>query len=368
VTTPRPFALLAEVTHRCPLHCPYCSNPVELAARENELSTEVWQRVLREAAAIGVLQVGFSGGEPLVRADLEQLVTTASDARMYTNLITSAIGLTESRARRLKDAGLDSIQISFQSDEATLADRIAGATTHASKVSAAQMIRDAGFPLTMNVVIHRENIERLSHIVALAEALHAERLELASTQYYGWAYLNRSALLPTRAQIDCATAIVTEAKQRLLGKIEILFVVPDYFADRPKACMHGWGNRHLTVNPVGNALPCPTAQHIPNLAFDNVKDRSVGWIWSHSESFNKFRGTDWLPQPCQGCEFREVDFGGCRCQAALIAGDATATDPACALSPHREKLERFVELTAGAQEKIPLTYRTNPVPPAGRES
>jgi pyrroloquinoline quinone biosynthesis protein E len=343
MTAPRPYSLLAEVTHRCPLHCPYCSNPVHLASGAQELTTEDWTRVIKEAAEMGVFHVGFSGGEPLQRKDLTELVAVSRGAGLYSNLITSAIGLNSRRAGELKNAGLDSVQISFQSDQAPLADEIAGASAHARKLEAAQLVRDLGFPLTVNVVLHRGNISRLEEIIGLAEKLGAERLELANAQYYGWAFKNRAALLPTRAQVEKATQTASAAKQRLFGKMEILFVIPDYYSERPKACMHGWGNRHITVNPVGQALPCPTAGEIKGMRFENVRDRPLAWIWAESDSFNRFRGTEWMPQPCQSCEFREIDFGGCRCQAALLTGDATVTDPACSLSPYREKLTKFVE-------------------------
>lgn len=353
--TPRPFSLLAEITHRCPLHCPYCSNPLQLASQAQELKTEEWQRVLGEASEIGVLHVGFSGGEPLQRSDLVQLVATAREAGLYSNLITSSLGLSRRRLEELKRAGLDSIQISFQSDEATLADQIAGISAHAKKLEAARMIREFDFPLTINTVLHRGNIERLEKIISLAETLGAERLELANTQYYGWAFKNRAMLLPTRTQVERATEIATAAKRRLLGKMELLFVVPDYYSDRPKPCMNGWGQKYLTVNPVGEVLPCPTAHEIKSLRFDNVREKSLGWIWRESEAFNRFRGTEWLPEPCHSCEFRELDFGGCRCQAALITGDAAVTDPACQFSPQREVLTRFVGLV---QEESP-SFGTN---------
>jgi PqqA peptide cyclase len=345
---PRPFSLLAEVTHRCPLHCPYCSNPLELASQASELKTEEWKRVLAEAVELGVLHVGFSGGEPLQRQDLVELVAAAREAGLYSNLITSSLGLNRRRADELKSAGLDSIQISFQSDEAALADRIAGTSAHAKKLEAARMVRELGFPLTVNTVLHRGNIERLEQIISLAENLGAERLELANTQYYGWAFKNRGALLPTRAQIDRAVEIATASRKRLLGKMEVLFVVPDYYSDRPKPCMHGWGQKHLTVNPAGEVLPCPTAHEIKSMKFDNVREKPLAWIWKESEAFNRFRGTEWMPDPCRSCEFREVDFGGCRCQAALITGDATVTDPACRLSPQRELLTQFVEASQKA--------------------
>jgi PqqA peptide cyclase len=342
-SAPRPFSLLAEVTHRCPLHCPYCSNPTQLAAAAEELTTDEWRRVLGEAAAMGVLHAGFSGGEPLQRPDLAELIAAARAGGLYTNLITSAIGLTRNRAESLKAAGLDSIQISFQADEPALADGIAGIAGHARKLEAARLVRELGFPLTVNVVLHRGNVDRLEGIIGLAEQLGAERLELANTQYYGWAFRNRAALLPTRAQVTRAIRIASAAKQRLAGCMEVLYVIPDYYSERPKPCMHGWGNRHLTVDPAGNVLPCPTAGEIPGMRFENVRQRSLSWIWGESESFNRFRGTEWMPEPCRSCEFREVDFGGCRCQAALLTGDAGVTDPACSLSPYRDRLTRFVD-------------------------
>jgi pyrroloquinoline quinone biosynthesis protein E len=362
----RPYLLLAEVTYRCPLHCPYCSNPVA-GAKPGELSAAEWSRIFKEAAELGVLHAGFSGGEPLQRADLAELVRSARSAGLYSNLITSAIGLTPGRARELKDAGLDSVQISFQADEPELANQIAGAQAHARKREAAQLVREMEFPLTINVVLHRENIDRLENILGLAEQLGAERLELANTQYYGWAFRNRAALLPSAEQIARAAQIASEAQSRLEGKMEILFVTPDYYSDRPKPCMNGWGRRFLTVNPRGDVLPCPTAGEIKGMRFDNVREHSLAWIWEESQAFNRFRGTSWMPLPCRECEFREIDFGGCRCQAALIAGDASVTDPACSLSPYREKLTAFVEscqsaerTSEGASWERSVTFRTNP--------
>jgi pyrroloquinoline quinone biosynthesis protein E len=361
----RPYLLLAELTYRCPLHCPYCSNPPHASFGE-ELSTDDWARVFTEAAALGVLHAGLSGGEPLQRKDLEQLVTAARRAGLYSNLITSALGLDPRRAENLKQAGLDAVQISFQSDEEDLADKIAGTRAHSRKLEAARMVRELGFPLTINVVLHRANIDRLDGIIRLAESLGAERVELANTQYYGWAFRNRAALLPTRAQIERAREIADAARQRLSGTMEILFVIPDYYGDRPKPCMNGWGNRFLTVNPAGQVLPCPTAGEIPGMRFETVRAKPLDWIWEHSDAFNRFRGTDWMPNPCRTCEFREVDFGGCRCQAALITGDASATDPACSLSPYRHKLEQFVESIQNATnggfdvEGGGISFRQNP--------
>ena len=364
---PRPYSLLAEVTYRCPLHCPYCSNPTQFSRTTTELTRDEWKRVLDEAAELGALHVGFSGGEPLQRPDLAELVAASRAAGLYSNLITSAIGLSHARVEELKAAGLDSVQISFQSDEEPLADTIAGTKSHANKLEAARLVRELGFPLTINIVLHRGNIARITQIVALAETLGAERLELANTQFYGWAFQNRAALLPTREQMEAATEVALAAKNRLLGKMEILFVAPDYYGTRPKPCMNGWGSRHLTVNPVGDVLPCPTAGGIKSLRFDNVREKPLRWIWSESESFNRFRGTEWLPEPCHSCEFREIDFGGCRCQAALLTGDAATTDPACSLSPFRERLTRFVDSIQGVTEETfgadtgSVAYRENPV-------
>jgi pyrroloquinoline quinone biosynthesis protein E len=361
----RPYLLLAELTYRCPLHCPYCSNP-SVYPKGTELSTADWRRVLQEAASMGVLHVGFSGGEPLQRPDLNELVAGARDAGLYSNLITSAVGLTHNRAAELKRVGLDNIQISFQSSDETLGNQIAGANVHGKKLEAARLVRDLGFPLTVNVVLHRANISRLDRIINLAEELGAERLELANTQYYGWAFQNRAALLPTREQIEAATEVAARARQRLAGKMDLLFVAPDYYGTRPKPCMHGWGRRFLTVNPIGQVLPCPTASGIKGLAFETVREHSLEWIWRESQAFNQFRGTQWMPLPCRECEFREVDFGGCRCQAALIAEDSFATDPACELSPHRSKLEQFVRAVqlptppAGTDPLQRLSFRQNP--------
>ena len=360
----RPYLLLAELTYRCPLHCPYCSNPAGFR-RGNELSTRDWERVIEQAADLGALHVGFSGGEPLQRPDLERLVARARRVGLYSNLITSAVGLSPARAGALREAGLDSVQISFQADQGALADQIAGAQAHAVKLQAARTVRQLGFPLTVNVVLHRANIDRLAEIIALAEKLEADRLELANTQYYGWAFRNRIQLLPTRHQIDRALEVTAAARARLSGKLDILFVAPDYYGDRPKPCMNGWGKRFITVNPSGDVLPCPTAGEIPDLRFDNVRERSLQWIWEESEAFNRFRGTEWMPDPCRTCELREIDFGGCRCQAALITGNAAATDPACELSPHREQLIAFVESMQDASlntefDRQGIAFRHNP--------
>jgi pyrroloquinoline quinone biosynthesis protein E len=383
---PRPYALLAEITYRCPLHCPYCSNPIamrngnleggapatpgktgsqELAPPFNaELSTDEWTRVIREAAALGILQIGFSGGEPLARPDLPDLVRAAREANLYTNLITSGIGLDDDRLRALRDAGLDSVQLSFQSDNTDLADEIAGARAHQHKLEAAAKIRAAGIPLSLNFVIHRRNIDRLPQMIALAESLHAERVELANVQFYGWAFLNRAALLPTREQVVRAREVATAAKARLAGKIDIFYVLPDYYESRPKPCLSGWGQRYLTVNPIGEVLPCPTASSaIPDLRFENVRTRELDWIWRESESFNRFRGTEWMPEPCQSCPQREIDFGGCRCQAALLTANAANTDPVCELSPNRARVDEVLRDLNSSTPKasgVDWTYRVNP--------
>jgi PqqA peptide cyclase len=357
---PRPYALLAELTYRCPLHCPYCSNPTAVRD-ERELTTEEWQNIITAAADLGVLQVGFSGGEPLVRRDLPELVRAARQAGLYTNLITSGIGLDEKRAGELHDAGLDSVQLSFQADQDSLGDAIAGIPSHELKLAAAAAIRKTGIPLSLNVVIHRKNIERLPQILELAERLNATRIELANAQYYGWAFVNRTALLPTRDQVERAREIAVAAKTRLEGKMEIFYVLPDYYETRPKPCLAGWGQRYLTVNPIGDVLPCPTASSaIPDLRFENVRAQPLAWIWRESESFNKFRGTEWMPAPCRDCPERERDFGGCRCQAALLTGSANNTDPVCDLSPNRHLIEEILGQAQGLRADPPWRFRKNP--------
>ncbi len=366
MTAPRPFALLAEVTHRCPLRCPYCSNPTQLVRADRELTTAEWKRALVEAAELGVLHAFFSGGEPLLREDLPELVAAAHGAGLYTNLITSAYGLDRGKLERLKAAGLDSVQVSLQSDEAPLADAVAGAAAHERKIAACRLVRELELPLTLNVVVHAGNVDRVGQLISLAEALGAHRLELANVQFYGWAFENHDRLLPTRAQLEDAARLADAAQERLRGRLEILFVIPDWYADRPKPCMNGWGRRQLTVDPEGRVLPCPTAGAIPGLRFENVREQSLGRIWAESGAFNRFRGTAWLPEPCQSCDRREVDFGGCRCQAALVTGDASATDPACSLSPPRATLLALVARARGGvaadfgPDLKQLTYRRNP--------
>ena len=328
----RPFGLLAELTYGCPLHCPYCSNPLDLGAHRDELTTAEWLRVLAEARELGVLQLHLSGGEPLLRRDLVEIVRGASGLGLYTNLITSALGLTPRRAGELRAAGLDHVQISVQADEAALSDRIAGTPSFDRKLAAARLVKQVGWPLTLNVVLHRQNLDRVDRILDLAEELGADRVELANTQYYGWALRNRAGLLPTRAQVERAEAVARAARARLAGRMEIVYVLPDHHSPYPKPCMGGWGRRQLTVVPNGGVLPCPTAHDLP-LPRASVREHPLAWIWVESPLFQRFRGTDWMSDPCRSCPRREVDFGGCRCQAFALTGDAARTDPVCHLSP-----------------------------------
>jgi pyrroloquinoline quinone biosynthesis protein E len=334
-----PLAVLAEVTHRCPLQCPYCSNPVELERAGAELTTDEWKRVLSELAAIGVLQIHFSGGEPTARKDLVDLVRHATGVGLYSNLITSAVLLTRDRLAALADAGLCHVQISFQGSEAAAADRVAGLSgAHAKKIEAARWTRELGLPLTVNAVMHRQNLAQLPQVIQMAVDLDADRLEVANVQYYGWALKNRAALMPTEAQIEETTRIVEEAQARLKGVLAIDYVVPDYYALRPKKCMGGWGRQFFNISPSGKVLPCHAAETITGLSFESVRDHSIAWIWQNSDAFNRYRGTGWMPEPCRSCEYREIDFGGCRCQAFALTGDAASTDPACVLSPAHERI------------------------------
>jgi PqqA peptide cyclase len=373
---PNPLALIAEITHRCPLHCVYCSNPLELTSRKEELSTTDWLRVFNEAAALGVLHLHLTGGEPLSRPDLTELIAGARKSGLYTNLITSGIGLSRERLSQLVDAGLDHIQLSFQDSTETRANWIAGTRAHAHKKELAAWIRDYRIAFTTNLVVHRQNIDHLEQMIAALEALHPDRMEVAHAQYYGWALQNRSALLPTRAQLDRALIVVAAAQQRMHGKVRIDMVVPDYHARFPKACMGGWGRQLLLIDPAGRALPCHAAGVIPGLTFDNVRDHPLGWIWQNSAAFQKFRGEAWMPEPCRSCDRRQQDFGGCRCQAFLLTGDASATDPVCELAPLHHLIEDAVRQDAVAgsvpeaheapfhvlQEKMSgfWSYRTDP--------
>jgi pyrroloquinoline quinone biosynthesis protein E len=351
---PAPLGLLAELTHRCPLACPYCSNPVALEGRKGELTTAEWARVLREAAAIGVLQIHLSGGEPAARRDLIEITAQAHDAGLYTNLITSTIGVTRDRLKALQAVGLDHVQVSIQDSEPASADRIAGYEgAHEHKLATARAVVDLGLALTINVVVHRANIARLSALVALAAGLGAGRVEVAHTQYYGWALRNRDALMPTRAQVMAATEELSRLRALYEGRLVIDAVVPDYYARLPKPCMGGWGRRSLNVTPSGRVLPCHAAETIPGLEFWSVREHSLAEIWTRSPAFVAFRGTDWMQEPCRSCARREIDFGGCRCQALAIAGDAAATDPACGFSPLHA---RMVEIAERAAESGQVAY------------
>jgi pyrroloquinoline quinone biosynthesis protein E len=331
-----PLAVLLELTHRCPLQCPYCSNPLALERGSDELTTDEWRGVLGELADIGVLQVHLSGGEPTARRDLLTLTQHASDLGLYTNLITSAVLLTRDKLAALAEAGLCHVQISVQGSEAALADRIAGlGQAHSRKLKAARWTRELGLPLTINAVMHRQTMHQLPEIIAMAQALGAARLEIANVQYYGWALENRAALMPSFAQIEEAGRVVDDAARRLQGVMAIDYVVPDYYATRPKTCMGGWGRQFFNISPSGKVLPCHAAESLTGLHFESVRDgRSIAEIWRNSEALNRFRGTGWMREPCASCVFKESDFGGCRCQAFALSGDAANTDPACTLSPH----------------------------------
>lgn len=338
MTAPRPNSLLCELTYRCNLQCPYCYNPLDLQSYRDELSAETWQRVLGEAAAMGVLQVGFSGGEPTLRPELPELVASASRAGLYTNLITQGTFLDDAKLDALLAAGLDHIQISIQAPREALADEIAGAHVHAKKEEAIDRVRDRDVALTLNCVLHRANHDQIGEVIAFAERHGITKLELANVQFYGWAYRNRAGLLPTRRQVEHALDVVSEARARLAGRMQIVYVLPDYFGGRPKPCMNGWGQAFLTVTPDGRVLPCPAAAGIRTLQFERVQDRPLAEIWESSPAFVAYRGTAWMPEPCRSCDRREIDWGGCRCQAFLLAGDAGVTDPACELSPDHEKV------------------------------
>lgn len=349
-----PLGLLAELTHRCPLGCPYCSNPLALEPRETELDTETWVRVFREAAGLGVLQVHLSGGEPGARRDLAEITAAAHAAGLYTNLITSAVGITAKTLQKLAESGLDHVQISIQDSEPKSADHIAGyeGAFARKRALAAEVVR-LKIPLTVNAVMHRANIDHIEDMVALALKLGATRVEIAHVQYYGWALKNRTTLMPSSEQVKRAAAAVEGLRKRHHGEIVIDAVVPDYYARLPKPCVGGWGRRSLNVTPVGKVLPCHAAESIPELEFWSVRDHSLADIWANSPAFNAFRGTDWMREPCRSCERREIDFGGCRCQAFAITGDARATDPVCHLAPEHDK----VAALAAVQEAGPYAYR-----------
>jgi pyrroloquinoline quinone biosynthesis protein E len=355
-----PLWLLAELTYRCPLHCVFCYNPVDFAKHEDELPTADWLRVLREARAIGAVQCGFSGGEPLQRNDLEILVAEAHRLGYYTNLITSGIGLSEERIGWLKQAGLDHIQLSFQDSTREVNDFLSSTRTFDLKRKAAALIKQHGYSMVMNCVIHRLNIDHIERIIALAVELEADYLELANTQFYSWAHVNRDQLLPTREQVVRAEAVTNRWREQLGNRMKLFFVVPDYYESRPKKCMNGWGNVFLTVAPDGVALPCHTARMLPGLAFPSIREHGIREIWYESEGFNRFRGTGWMKEPCASCPEKENDLGGCRCQAYMLAQDPAAADPVCDKSPRHAELVATVEGLQARDERapaIPLVFR-----------
>jgi pyrroloquinoline quinone biosynthesis protein E len=339
----RPLWLVLELTYRCPLKCVWCNNPLDFERYgAHELSTEEWKDVLRQARALGSLQLGFSGGEPMLRDDLEELVGYANELGFYTNLITSGIGLTETRLAALQAAGLKQIQLSLQSADRKLTNELTGARAHDIKLDVARRIKARGFPTVLNVPVVRQNIEQVERILGLAEEIGVDYLEFANIQYYNWALLNREELLPTREQIEHAEAAVNAARARLGHRMIIYFVIPDYYEGRPKACMNGWGTIHLTIAPDGAALPCQEVRVIKGLEFPTVRERPLAWIWNDSPLFRKFRGAEWMQEPCRSCSEKEKDFGGCRCQAFLLTGDAAGCDPACAKSPHHAVIEQAI--------------------------
>jgi PqqA peptide cyclase len=349
-----PYSLLCELTYRCPLQCPYCSNPVNFECyTEEELDTQEWQRILDEAAALGVIQVHFSGGEPLLRKDILQIIRKARDLNLYSNLSTGGTLLTEKLVNELRSAGLDSLQISIQDADSLNSEYISGGLgSFEKKKKAALLAKDAGFPLTINVVLHKQNLDNIEAIIRLAEDLGAERLELANTQFNGWALKNRNLLLPTRTQVEHAVSVVEFARLRLKGKMEILYVVPDYFEQYPKPCLYGWGRVFMTITSDGIVLPCQAAREISGLKFENARDKSLEKIWFESKSFCIFRGTDWMPEPCRSCPQKVIDFGGCRCQAFLLTGNAAVTDPVCSLSPHHTLIEQALKETETRSQEM----------------
>lgn len=352
-----PLGMLAELTHRCPLQCPYCSNPAKLLKANAELSTGQWRRVFEEAAGLGLMQVHLSGGEPTLRPDLEELVAVLSSHGVYTNLITAGVNLTRKRLEALAEAGLEHVQLSIQGADAKVTELIGHYKGgFEKKLETARHVRATGLPLTVNAPVHRHNIDQVEDFIQLALDLDAERIEIANIQYYGWAYLNRSALMPERGKVERQVEIVERARERLRGILTIDFVTPDYYADYPKPCVGGWGMDALVITPEGKVLPCHASETIPGLVFDNVKDKPLGEIWYRSSAFNKYRGTAWMPEPCRSCPRKELDFGGCRCQALALAGDASATDPACMLSPHHGRIAEFAEAIA-RETQTEFVYR-----------
>lgn len=353
-----PFWLLAELTYRCPLHCVFCSNPVELEKVGRELSTEQWKSVLQQARELGAVQLGFSGGEPLDRRDLEELVAYAHGLGFYTNLITSGVGLTPARAKALRQAGLDHVQLSLQDSTAELNDFLSHTRTFELKRQVAKLIKEHGWPMVMNVVLHRQNLPHIDKIIEMALELQAQYLELANTQYYGWAWLNRQLLMPTHEQLKQAELIVQQYRERIGDQCQLIYVVPDYFEQRPKACMNGWGNVFLAVAPDGVAMPCHAARQLPGLTLPSVLDQSIRDIWYESTAFNAYRSDHWMKEPCRSCDERHQDFGGCRCQAWLLTGDPAEADPVCAKSPRHARVLAEIKHAEGRLD-IPLQFRRN---------
>jgi pyrroloquinoline quinone biosynthesis protein E len=360
---PRPYTLIAELTYRCPLRCPYCSNPVALAESGPELNTATWRRVFTEAAALGVVQLHLTGGEPLTRTDLEQMVAAASSVELYCNLITSGLPADAARLRGLRAAGLMHVQLSLQDVAATSADDIAGTAAHEHKLAVAEWVKQAGLALTLNFVLSRANIEHVDAMIGLAARLGADRLELAPVQVHGWAAPNRDRLLPPARALEQARAQIAQARARHEGQMEIRFVLADYYADRPRACMDGWARSYIHVTPDGRVLPCQAAHTIAGLSWDNVATRALAEIWRDSPALNRFRGDAWMPEPCRSCPEKGIDFGGCRCQAFALLGDAAATDPACALSPQHAVI---AAARVRAHDAIPAEWIYRRPPARGR--
>ncbi len=356
---PGPLSLVAEVTHRCPLHCVYCSNPLQMKSADSELSTEEWSRVFHEASALGVIHLHLTGGEPLLRPDLAKLVAAGREANLYVNMITSGLGLTAARMQELKDAGLEHIQLSLQDAEEERANEFAGARAHAHKLKLAALIRQQDIAFTVNVVVHRENLDRLEAILALAESLEPQRIEVAHVQYYGWALKNRGKLMPTPAQVERSLTLISQAQARLSGRIQLQAVFPDYYARYPKTCVGGWGRLMMLIDPAGQALPCHAATILPGLEFDSVRSHSVEWLWRHSTAFNRYRGHGWMKEPCSDCERKEIDLGGCRCQAFQLTGDAANADPACSLSDQHGRLVEIAQATPSHEAQWVYRILTN---------
>jgi PqqA peptide cyclase len=356
----QPRALIAEVTHRCPLHCVYCSNPLEMQRRSLELSTADWISIFQQAGEMGVLQLHLTGGEPLARADIAELVRAGRAAHLYINLITSGVGLDGTRLDALIDAGLDHIQLSFQDIEEGPANEFAGTRSHALKLRMAEMIRERRIAFTLNMVVHRRNLDRLEQMIAFAAQSGAQRVEIAHVQYYGWALKNQEALLPTLAQVEQSIEIVDAARERLKGQLRIDFVLPDYYAKYPKPCMNGWGHQQMLIDPAGRVLPCHAAGVIPGLHFSSTREHPLRWIWEESPAFNRFRDESWMPDPCKSCDRRTRDFGGCRCQALLLTGDAEATDPVCTLAPKHAVVEEILKRVNANGAKPKWEYRVDP--------